>query len=647
MSRKRKRSSQPPHCGRVSLDYLRQQSAKRLKSTWDDIIKRYGRDLSKETDEIDLKTELVVIDRGVLKKAPALPFGGLPEISTGLSLPKEADHFKGSSSEEFVKLEEIEEYNSQKWIKSRFAKAVKVEYCEESGLEEYVKAERINDSILEELIKTKEPEEYSSDELIKALYETGSDEDSESEKEDANFPYEDSMLNRREEKDLFEDKIFQNDEADSDIQKKISGGKLFSDSLPADKIQNIKEADTEHSFKRKISPDHIQDDNNCSHEVENTLKKLLSTSPNYFMDFESPSKYGSHLFSDEANPNNQTTSDNCSLNKNLDDSYILLPSEDYSHRRKTSYIRSPSIACQIHATLNSHLGFSLDSTPCKSRITNVESQELNGDLNKNFKKNQSMELLNIPESYKPSPNLSPLLFPSIDFHIRSTSNNHLKDNFYKTPSKLHPTNFDRTPCIKSNANIVGFEKQGVESEKYLESSSNFGHPTLPYIGISYVPKDVAPNLPTPEAASSNQQVMTYNSLIPKEDSSISHMKENFFTHKLAHKEKTPYSLVSLNNSPIGITPSETSNDSAISLKELGPLETNKLKKTEPKEMIDFGDNLKAGLLTSKSTISKKFPIKRHLSKKKRFSKLKRTNLPESGSDLESIEWSDLEMVDKE
>ncbi|KAK6336470.1 hypothetical protein TWF696_002021 [Orbilia brochopaga] len=43
------------------------QSALRLKSNWEDICRRYGRDFSGETDEIDLQTGKVVVDNGHLR----------------------------------------------------------------------------------------------------------------------------------------------------------------------------------------------------------------------------------------------------------------------------------------------------------------------------------------------------------------------------------------------------------------------------------------------------------------------------------------------------------------------------------------------------------------------------------------------------
>ncbi|CAG8623339.1 3102_t:CDS:2 [Ambispora gerdemannii] len=77
MNKKRKRNSSFKETIEPSVEFLRELSQKRLKSAWDDIIARYGCDLTEETDEIDLMTGEVVVDRGVLKNAPVFKIGML------------------------------------------------------------------------------------------------------------------------------------------------------------------------------------------------------------------------------------------------------------------------------------------------------------------------------------------------------------------------------------------------------------------------------------------------------------------------------------------------------------------------------------------------------------------------------------------
>ncbi|KAJ3092210.1 hypothetical protein HK102_009695 [Quaeritorhiza haematococci] len=61
-----------------SLDVLRFQAKMRLKATWESILEKYGRDFGDETDEIDLSngSEVVVVDKGFIKKTPVKPIGG-------------------------------------------------------------------------------------------------------------------------------------------------------------------------------------------------------------------------------------------------------------------------------------------------------------------------------------------------------------------------------------------------------------------------------------------------------------------------------------------------------------------------------------------------------------------------------------------
>src|ERR1051325_10514517 len=59
------------------IDYCRHKSQCRLKAAWAGIIKRYQNISAEETDVIDLVTEEVVVDRGILQKDAARYVGNL------------------------------------------------------------------------------------------------------------------------------------------------------------------------------------------------------------------------------------------------------------------------------------------------------------------------------------------------------------------------------------------------------------------------------------------------------------------------------------------------------------------------------------------------------------------------------------------
>ncbi|KAJ3311752.1 hypothetical protein HDV04_003764 [Boothiomyces sp. JEL0838] len=72
------------------LDFLRFKSQFRLKLAWDNIIEKYSKDFEKETDEIDLETEKIVIDRGALRKSDPKVFGTVDSNPISPSKAKEA-----------------------------------------------------------------------------------------------------------------------------------------------------------------------------------------------------------------------------------------------------------------------------------------------------------------------------------------------------------------------------------------------------------------------------------------------------------------------------------------------------------------------------------------------------------------------------
>ncbi|KAJ3213890.1 hypothetical protein HDU67_002344 [Dinochytrium kinnereticum] len=67
----------------VDIGYLRLQSRHRLKTAWESLFERYGRSFDDETDEIDIETGKVVVDRGFFRGTPSRRFGMLAEDSVG------------------------------------------------------------------------------------------------------------------------------------------------------------------------------------------------------------------------------------------------------------------------------------------------------------------------------------------------------------------------------------------------------------------------------------------------------------------------------------------------------------------------------------------------------------------------------------
>ena len=51
----------------AQLSSLRKQSQDRLKHAWDDICHRYGQSFGEESDEVDLVTGNIVIDKGFVR----------------------------------------------------------------------------------------------------------------------------------------------------------------------------------------------------------------------------------------------------------------------------------------------------------------------------------------------------------------------------------------------------------------------------------------------------------------------------------------------------------------------------------------------------------------------------------------------------
>ncbi|KAJ3322185.1 hypothetical protein HDV06_003245 [Boothiomyces sp. JEL0866] len=72
------------------LDFLRFKSQFRLKLAWDNIIEKYSKDFEEETDEIDLETEKIVIDRGALRKSDPKVFGTVDNNPISPAKAKEA-----------------------------------------------------------------------------------------------------------------------------------------------------------------------------------------------------------------------------------------------------------------------------------------------------------------------------------------------------------------------------------------------------------------------------------------------------------------------------------------------------------------------------------------------------------------------------
>src|SRR6185312_11393539 len=80
--KKRKRGrprKQPKEC-EPCVDLLQELSKLRFKRTMEDIYIRYGRDLTEESDEIDLITGEIVVDRGFLRMTPRARLGTLSKM---------------------------------------------------------------------------------------------------------------------------------------------------------------------------------------------------------------------------------------------------------------------------------------------------------------------------------------------------------------------------------------------------------------------------------------------------------------------------------------------------------------------------------------------------------------------------------------
>ncbi|SRR6266498_1427367 len=74
-----------------SVEYHRHQSQCRLKAAWADIIKRYKDISAEETDVIDLATEEVVVDRGILQNDTVRYVGTLSNLHTSKLNQEDAD----------------------------------------------------------------------------------------------------------------------------------------------------------------------------------------------------------------------------------------------------------------------------------------------------------------------------------------------------------------------------------------------------------------------------------------------------------------------------------------------------------------------------------------------------------------------------
>ncbi|KAJ3405060.1 hypothetical protein HDU80_001956 [Chytriomyces hyalinus] len=80
---------------------LREQAEARLMNTWSSIFEKYGRDLSAESDEIDVRTGEIVVDNGFHRNCKYVPFG------RALYDADDADEDEDDEEEE----EEDEEYD--------------------------------------------------------------------------------------------------------------------------------------------------------------------------------------------------------------------------------------------------------------------------------------------------------------------------------------------------------------------------------------------------------------------------------------------------------------------------------------------------------------------------------------------------------
>ncbi|CAG8566923.1 8773_t:CDS:1 [Paraglomus occultum] len=78
--RKRGRPRKKPKEREPCVDLLQELSKLRFKRTMEDIYIRYGRDLTEESDEIDLITGEIVVDRGFLRMTPKARLGTLSKM---------------------------------------------------------------------------------------------------------------------------------------------------------------------------------------------------------------------------------------------------------------------------------------------------------------------------------------------------------------------------------------------------------------------------------------------------------------------------------------------------------------------------------------------------------------------------------------
>jgi hypothetical protein len=71
--------SSPSGYNSAELGLLRLQSRNRLKSAWEELFEKYGKDFGDEADEIDLSTYTIVVDNGFVRSTPTRHFAGVVE----------------------------------------------------------------------------------------------------------------------------------------------------------------------------------------------------------------------------------------------------------------------------------------------------------------------------------------------------------------------------------------------------------------------------------------------------------------------------------------------------------------------------------------------------------------------------------------
>lgn len=98
------------------LEEARAASVKRLQATWEDIFARYGAIAEEDDDVVDLRTETLVVDKGIVRNTPSRKFGTMLAEMLGpespllrLSAKKRRRQDNGDELEDMEDLSEDEE----------------------------------------------------------------------------------------------------------------------------------------------------------------------------------------------------------------------------------------------------------------------------------------------------------------------------------------------------------------------------------------------------------------------------------------------------------------------------------------------------------------------------------------------------------